>query len=191
MELDKLKEAISNIKEFYGDALYSKDAGVVTKAVQELLSLASSIIAVSGILSVEDIRRIIIDKELVPRVCEDSGQAEWTVGESKKLAEAIYHRVAIALAERFLGKDIRFNFKCGCFLLVFLGENDLKFKAALSCCLKHEHPYAKTKEFYLSKFDDKKLDVVDLAHLIMENSYMDTGEADKLAHAIREHFMGG
>jgi len=100
MELDKLKEAISNIKEFYGDALYSKDAGVVTKAVQELLSLASSVIAVSGILSVEDIRRIIIDKELVPRVCEDSGQAEWTVGESKKLAEAIHHRVAIALAGR-------------------------------------------------------------------------------------------
>ena len=50
MELDELKEAISNIKEFYGDALYSKDAGVVTKAVQELLSLASSVIAVSGIL---------------------------------------------------------------------------------------------------------------------------------------------
>ena len=101
MELDKLKEAISNIKEFYGDALYSKDAGVVTKAVQELLSLASSVIAVSGILSVEDIRRIIIDKELVPKVCEDSGQAEWTVGESKKLAEAIHHRIAIALTGRF------------------------------------------------------------------------------------------
>ena len=38
---------------------------------------------------VEKVRRIIIDKELIPRVMEDSGQAEWTVGESRKLAHSI------------------------------------------------------------------------------------------------------
>jgi len=42
-------------------------------------------------IRVEDIRRIIIDEELMPAVCEDSGQAEWTVEESKKLAIAIYN----------------------------------------------------------------------------------------------------
>ena len=45
--------------------------------------------AVMKKLDKERIRRIIIDKELVPTVCEDSGQAEWTVGESNKLAQAI------------------------------------------------------------------------------------------------------
>ncbi len=40
-------------------------------------------------LDVEKVRRIIINKELVPTVCEDSRQAEWTVGESRKLAQAI------------------------------------------------------------------------------------------------------
>lgn len=39
---------------------------------------------------VAEIERIIITKELMPRVCMDSGQAEWTVGEARKLAEAIY-----------------------------------------------------------------------------------------------------
>ena len=42
-------------------------------------------------VTVEGIRRIIIDKELMPAVCEDSGQAEWTVGESEHLATAIYN----------------------------------------------------------------------------------------------------
>ena len=44
-------------------------------------------------VDVEKIRKIIIDKELMPKVCEDSGQAEWTVGESQKLAEAIVDRI--------------------------------------------------------------------------------------------------
>ena len=35
------------------------------------------------------IERVIIDKELVPEVCEDSGQCEWSVGEARKLATAI------------------------------------------------------------------------------------------------------
>ena len=43
--------------------------------------------------SVEEIRRIIIEKELQPAVCLDSGEAEWTVGESKKLATAIHNRL--------------------------------------------------------------------------------------------------
>lgn len=32
---------------------------------------------------------LIIDKELTPSVCEDSGQAEWCLGEAQKLASAI------------------------------------------------------------------------------------------------------
>lgn len=47
-------------------------------------------------------------------------------------------------------KSIRLNFKCGCFLTVFIGE-DTNIKAYLSCCKEHEHPYAKTKDFYLSQ----------------------------------------
>jgi len=42
-------------------------------------------------IGIEDIRRVIIDKELMPAVCEDSEQAEWTVGESRALATAIYN----------------------------------------------------------------------------------------------------
>ena len=38
---------------------------------------------------IDAIRSVIIDKELMPTVCEDSLQAEWTVGESRNLAEAI------------------------------------------------------------------------------------------------------
>ena len=38
---------------------------------------------------VEAVKRTIVDKELTPTVCEDSGQAEWTDGEAQKLAEAI------------------------------------------------------------------------------------------------------
>lgn len=38
---------------------------------------------------VEAIKRVIIDKELTPDVCEDSGEAEWCEGEARKLAEAI------------------------------------------------------------------------------------------------------
>ena len=41
-------------------------------------------------MSVESIKRIVIDKELMPSVCEDSGQAEWSDGESEKLAKAIH-----------------------------------------------------------------------------------------------------
>jgi len=33
--------------------------------------------------------RVIVDKELMPTVAYDSGQAEWTVGEAKKLAQAL------------------------------------------------------------------------------------------------------
>jgi len=43
--------------------------------------------------TVEEIRQIIMDKELMPAICEDSGQAEWTVGESRKLAQALYDRI--------------------------------------------------------------------------------------------------
>ncbi len=43
--------------------------------------------------SIEEIRLIIVNKELTPTVCEDSGQAEWTVGESLKLAKAIHNRI--------------------------------------------------------------------------------------------------
>jgi len=39
--------------------------------------------------SIEELRQIIIDKDLTPSVAEDSGQVEWTVGESRKLAVAI------------------------------------------------------------------------------------------------------
>ena len=38
---------------------------------------------------VEGIRSIIIDEELVPTVCEDSGQIEWRVGESRNLAQSL------------------------------------------------------------------------------------------------------
>ena len=138
MELDKLKEAIFVMKHCVSWDKQSNDAKEV------LIALASSVIAVSGILSVEDIRRIIIDEELMPRVCEDSGQAEWTVGESKKLAEAIHHRIAIALTGRF---DVE------------------KIEKIL-------------RNIYYS--DDTFVDWDD--RLI---------DWKVLAHAIREHFMGG
>lgn len=48
MEISQIKDAIENIKEFYGEALYSKDAGIVTKSVETLLSLASDYIKFSG-----------------------------------------------------------------------------------------------------------------------------------------------
>lgn len=38
---------------------------------------------------VEKLIRHIIDKEMIPSVCHDSGQAEWTTGEAKKLAEVL------------------------------------------------------------------------------------------------------
>ena len=44
-------------------------------------------------ITVEEIRKIIIDKEYTPTISKDSEQAEWTVGESRKLAEAIYKRI--------------------------------------------------------------------------------------------------
>jgi len=42
------------------------------------------------IASVEKLVRIIIDKELTPTVCEDSGQVEWSIGEATKLATALH-----------------------------------------------------------------------------------------------------
>ena len=54
----------------------------------------------------EGVRQVIIKKELMPRVCKDSGQAEWTVGESRKLAKAIYAKFqpprAVVLPERMI-----------------------------------------------------------------------------------------
>ena len=50
-------------------------------------------------LSEEEIRRIIIDEELMPKVCADSGQAEWTVGESRKLAQVIHNSMLKKLKE--------------------------------------------------------------------------------------------
>lgn len=38
---------------------------------------------------VERVARVIINKEYIPAVCEDSGQAEWSIGEATKLAKAI------------------------------------------------------------------------------------------------------
>ena len=40
-------------------------------------------------LDEEKVREVIIEKELVPTIALDSHQAEWTVGESRKLAQAI------------------------------------------------------------------------------------------------------
>ena len=37
---NQIEKAVKDIKEFYGDALYSKDAGIVTKGVEVLLNLA-------------------------------------------------------------------------------------------------------------------------------------------------------
>ena len=37
----------------------------------------------------ESVKRIIIDKEYIPTVYEDSGQAEWSNGEAEKLAKAL------------------------------------------------------------------------------------------------------
>lgn len=54
-------------------------------------------------------------------------------------------------------ETLRFDFKCGCFLMIFIGH-DIHLKAALSCCQKHEHPYAKTEDFYLNeKIDSDKI----------------------------------
>jgi len=45
--------------------------------------------------TVEQVTRIIINKEMMPAVCEDSGQAEWSTGEAQKLAEAICSRETV------------------------------------------------------------------------------------------------
>jgi len=45
------------------------------------------------IRNVKKIRDAIIDSEIVPSVCEDSEQPEWTVGEAQELAEAIVKRL--------------------------------------------------------------------------------------------------
>jgi len=44
-------------------------------------------------ITVEGVRRIIIDKELIPTIAKDSGMAEWTVGESRKLAQSIVDEI--------------------------------------------------------------------------------------------------
>jgi len=43
---------------------------------------------------IDAVKRTIIDKELIPSVCTDSEQAEWSEGEAKKLAEAIVKTLA-------------------------------------------------------------------------------------------------
>lgn len=40
-------------------------------------------------VGVEEIKGVIVQKELIPRVCKDSGQAEWSEGEARKLATAV------------------------------------------------------------------------------------------------------
>jgi hypothetical protein len=42
---------------------------------------------------VEDIKQIIINKELTPTVCNDSGRVEWSDREALKLAQAIHARL--------------------------------------------------------------------------------------------------
>jgi hypothetical protein len=44
-------------------------------------------------ITIEEIINIICEKELTPTVCEDSGLPEWTVGEARELATAIYNRM--------------------------------------------------------------------------------------------------
>jgi hypothetical protein len=44
-------------------------------------------------VSVEDIRQVIVQREYVPDACVDSGQVEWSVGESRKLAQAIHNLI--------------------------------------------------------------------------------------------------
>ena len=44
-------------------------------------------------VSVEDIAKIIIQKEYTPSVMEDSGQVEWSLFEARKLAQAIHQLI--------------------------------------------------------------------------------------------------
>lgn len=45
------------------------------------------------VLSTDQITEIILIKELMPTVCEDSGQPEWSVGEARELATEINKRM--------------------------------------------------------------------------------------------------
>ncbi len=51
-------------------------------------------------------------------------------------------------------KPLTFNFKCGCFLTVYVDPNN-RLNAGLACCNEHEHPYAKTEDYYLSNKEEK------------------------------------
>ena len=44
-------------------------------------------------ITIEEIMHIICKKELTPIICKDSGLPEWTVGEARALATAIYNRI--------------------------------------------------------------------------------------------------
>lgn len=48
---------------------------------------------------IKNVSDIIQDKEFIPRTCEDSGLAEWTVGEADKLAKAIVEALEVEVDE--------------------------------------------------------------------------------------------
>ena len=85
IEQCKWPERMLSRQKLKGKALleYYERADRNIEALQHLLQIAER----AG--DVEGIRRIIIDEELVPTVCEDSGQVEWTVGESRNLAQSL------------------------------------------------------------------------------------------------------
>jgi len=104
-----------------------------------------------------------------------------------------------------IDKSIRFNFKCGCFIMAFMGQ-DQNMKGNLSCCIKHEHPYAKTKEYYLTEKEEPKLlseeelervlprkyDIYKIEHgAIVSNTWKEEGynlAIDDCKKAISTHF---
>jgi len=64
---------------------------------------------------VKGIENIILNKELTPTVCEDSGLVEWSVGEAQKLAQAIYDSIVLdegkieKILNETIGKYITFH----------------------------------------------------------------------------------
>ena len=83
--MPSVRKEIDNLVD---DCIYlheeNDDIGIEARIDQAELAILALL------LTEEEIRRIIIDKELVPDVCVDSGQVEWSVGESRKLAHAIH-----------------------------------------------------------------------------------------------------
>ncbi len=65
----------------------------------------------------------------------------------------VVKNLATAILQHYVRRDrvkpLSFNLKCGCFITTYLDSLN-RINAGLTCCKKHELPYAKAEDFYLS-----------------------------------------